>query len=71
MSGFDENPFGDPFANADPFKVRKNAMKILILPYFGISNELSYLNFPISMIHSDRIRVYNKSLRIQRAIIKT
>lgn len=21
MSGFDENPFGDPFSNQDPFKV--------------------------------------------------
>lgn len=43
MSGFDENPFGDPFASADPFKVRINEGKISNLPYFGISNELSYL----------------------------
>lgn len=41
MSGFDENPFGDPFANADPFKVSKFEVKIKIFPYFDIS--MNYL----------------------------
>lgn len=50
MSGFDENPFGEPMFN-DPFKVNINDTTKVFFPYF--SNFLFVFRYLILKIHNE------------------